>query len=72
MILKKEIFCCLFTLCCVIPVWGQQHKSVIPYREVGNKMIIEMLVDGETRPFIFDTGGQTAITGELGKEQSHL
>ena len=68
MILKKEIFCCLFTLCCVIPVWGQQHKSVIPYREVGNKMIIEMLVDGETRPFIFDTGGQTAITGELGKE----
>ena len=32
--------------------WAQQGKSVIPYRIVGGKMIIEMFVNGKLQNFI--------------------
>lgn len=47
---------------------GQQIQSKIPYRMVGGKMIVEMNVNGTPRSFIFDTGGRTALTGELCEE----
>lgn len=43
--------------CMAVPVFAQQYKATIPYRMVGEKMIIEMKVNGTARPFIFDTGG---------------
>ena len=48
--------------CMAVPVFAQQYKATIPYRMVGEKMIIEMKVNGNARPFIFDTGGRTALT----------
>lgn len=38
--------------CMAIPVFAQQYKATIPYRMVGEKMIIEMKVNGTARPFI--------------------
>ena len=52
----------------VVPLSAQQVKSVIPYRMVGGKMIVDMSVNGKVRSFIFDTGGQMALTGELCEE----
>ena len=48
--------------------WAQQGKSVIPYRIVGGKMIIEMFVNGKLQNFIFDTGGQTSLSPDLCQE----
>ena len=52
----------------VVPLSAQQVKSVIPYRMVGGKMIVDMTLNGQVRSFIFDTGGQMALTGELCEE----
>ena len=52
----------------VVPLSAQQGKSVIPYRMVGGKMIVDMTINGQVRSFIFDTGGQMALTGELCEE----
>ena len=52
----------------VVPLSAQQVKSVIPYRMVGGKMIVDMTINGQIRSFIFDTGGQMALTGELCEE----
>ena len=52
----------------VVPLSAQQVKSVIPYRMVGGKMIVDMTINGQVRSFIFDTGGQMALTGELCEE----
>ena len=41
----------------VVPLSAQQVKSVIPYRMVGGKMIVDMTINGQIRSFIFDTGG---------------
>ena len=48
-----------------LQVGAQQYKSVLPYRVVGGKMIVEMIMNGTVRSFIFDTGGRTALTGEI-------
>lgn len=48
--------------CMTAAVSAQQYKATIPYRMVGEKMIIDMKVNGTARPFIFDTGGRTALT----------
>lgn len=54
-------------LICLSSFWGQAQEMeiVLPYHLVGGKMIIEMEMNGQLRPFIFDTGGQTALTEEL-------
>lgn len=65
MAFRKKIVYCLLLLLGTVSVYAQQHKSVIPYREVGGKMIVDLLVNGESRAFIFDTGGRTALTGEI-------
>ena len=49
-------------LCTAIPLFSQKYQATIPYRMVGEKMLIEMNINGNLRPFIFDTGGHTAIT----------
>lgn len=49
-------------------VVAQQYKTVLPYRMVGGKMIVEMIMNGTPRSFIFDTGGRTALTGEICEE----
>ena len=41
-------------------------RSVIPYRMVGGKMIVDMQMNGVSRSFVFDTGaGKTSLTGEV-------
>ena len=55
----------LLLLCTtVLQVCAQQIKTVIPYRMVGGKMIVDMTMNGTVRSFIFDTGGRTALTGD--------
>ena len=51
-----------------LQVGAQKYKSVLPYRVVGGKMIVEMIMNGTVRSFIFDTGGRTALTGEICEE----
>lgn len=65
----KSFLLLLFS--CVFFLSGktQQHvESVMPYRLVGGKMIVDMKMNGQIRSFIFDTGGQTALTEEVCKE----
>ena len=50
------------------PMVAQQYKTVLPYRMVGGKMIVEMSINGSSRSFIFDTGGRTALTSEICEE----
>lgn len=52
----------VIAFCMAVPLFAQQYKATIPYRMVGEKMIVEMKVNGTERPFIFDTGGRTALT----------
>ena len=52
----------VIAFCMAVPLFAQQYKATIPYRIVGEKMVIEMKVNGNARPFIFDTGGRTALT----------
>lgn len=69
-VMKTGVKVFIFLLCCVsgIEVAAQRVKSVIPYRMVGGKMIVEMHLNGTLRSFIFDTGGRTALTGEVCEE----
>ena len=62
-IIISWLFCMM-----VLPVVAQQYKAVLPYRMVGGKMIVEMEMNGISRSFIFDTGGRTALTGEVCEE----
>lgn len=66
-LMARIIFLLLFGMV-AFPSNGQQIRSKMPYRLVGGKMIVEMNVNGTPRPFIFDTGGRTALTGELCEE----
>ncbi len=52
----------VIAFCMAVPLFAQPYKAIILYRMVGEKMIIEMKVNGNARPFIFDTGGRTALT----------
>ena len=52
----------VIALCMTVALFAQQYKATIPYQMVGQKMIIEMKVNGKACPFIFDTGGRTALT----------
>ena len=60
----------VFLLFCImtVSVAAQQYRTVLPYRMVGGKMIVEMIMNGTPRSFIFDTGGRTALTGEICEE----
>ena len=64
----KIIF--LLVLCLLtVSVGAQQYKSVLPYRMVGGKMLVDVKMNGEDRTFIFDTGaGKTVLTGEVCEE----
>ncbi|MCQ4873300.1 retropepsin-like aspartic protease [Butyricimonas paravirosa] len=66
--LSMRVVCWLLLSLLAVPVAAQQVKSVTPYRVVGGKMIVDMSVNGQMRSFIFDTGGQMALTGELCEE----
>lgn len=52
----------VIALCMAVSLFAQQYKAVIPYRMIGEKMVVEMKINGTARPFIFDTGGRTALT----------
>jgi len=45
-----------------------QEVSVLPYKVVSDKMIIEIRLNGKLVPMIFDTGGKNAITPALKEE----
>lgn len=47
-----------------------QTGVTIPYEMVGGKMRIKIKVNGTSRYFVFDTGGQTTITKRLQEELS--
>lgn len=65
MIFRQRIIYSFLLILLSLPTCAQKVKSVIPYREVGGKMIVDMLINGVTRALIFDTGGRTSLTGEL-------
>ncbi|MEY8687028.1 hypothetical protein AB9N12_13150 [Bacteroides sp. AN502(2024)] len=52
------------TFCLAIPLSAQSYQATIPYQMLGGKMIVEMKVNGHAHPFIFDTGGHTALTAK--------
>lgn len=62
--MRRFFFVILITLSS-FSLWGQETKSIIPYTIVGNKMIVEMLLNGSPQRLIFDTGGRTTITQKL-------
>ena len=65
----RLFFLLLFSCVSFLTGYAQQHvECVLPYRLVGGKMIVEMKMNGQLRSFIFDTGGQTALTEEVCKE----
>ena len=65
----RLFFLLLFSCVSFLTGYAQQHvECVLPYRLVGGKMIVEMEMNGQLRSFIFDTGGQTALTEEVCKE----
>ena len=43
----------VIALCMTVALFAQQYKATIPYQMVGQKMIIEMKVNGKACPFIF-------------------
>lgn len=43
---SKRFWGTVMAACLTVSLLAQQHKSVIPYKLVGQKMIIEMLVNG--------------------------
>ena len=40
----------VIAFCMAVSLFAQQYKATIPYRMVGEKMIIEMKVNGNARP----------------------
>lgn len=40
----------VIAFCMAVPLFAQQYKATIPYRMVGEKMVIEMKVNGNARP----------------------
>ena len=62
----------VIAFCMAVPLFAQQYKATIPYRIVGEKMVIEMKVNGNARPFIFDTGGRTALTTKACEQRGKL
>ena len=61
-----RLFGLLLFLLSALTVGAQQVRSVIPYRMVGGKMIVDMQMNGVGRSFVFDTGaGKTSLTGEV-------
>ena len=36
----------VIAFCMAVPLFAQQYKATIPYRMVGEKMVIEMKVNG--------------------------
>lgn len=57
-------------LFCVVafPLAAQEYQARLPYRVVGGKMLVEMILNGTPRSFFFDTGGRTALTDVLCEE----
>ena len=62
---SKRFWGTVMAACLTVSLLAQQHKSVIPYKLVGQKMIIEMLVNGQPRPFVFDTSSIKLIPSGL-------
>ena len=64
----RTVLSLLFSCVLFLSGYTQDVETVLPYRLVGGKMIVDMKVNGQMRPFIFDTGGQTALTEEFCQE----
>lgn len=43
-------------------------KIVLPYKMVGDKMVVSLKVNDSTINFVFDTGGQMIVTADLQKK----
>ena len=59
--------------CMAVPVFAQQYKATIPYRMVGEKMIIEMKALGESKKKTIDLkadqNAKTLESAEGGKDK---
>lgn len=52
----------LIAIGCLIALFAHsQRKSIVPYRVVAGKMLVDIKINGKTCPVIFDTGGTTGI-----------
>ena len=63
--MKKYLLVIVLTFCTFILTAQQHIETSFPYRLVGGKILIDMKMNGQLRSFIFDTGGQTALTEEV-------
>lgn len=45
-----------------------QEVTILPYKVISNKMIVEMRMNGKPVSMIFDTGGKNSISTKLKKE----
>lgn len=68
--MKKYFLLLIFLFSAVVLYAQHQVETIFPYRMVGGKIIIDMKMNGQIRSFIFDTGGQTALTEEICDELS--
>lgn len=52
---------------CLLTLTGraQNHKAVMPYRVVAEKLVVDLQINGKTFPFIFDTGGTMGLVDRV-------
>lgn len=58
-----QVILCLFAM-----TVNAQDITILPYKVIANKMIVEIKINGKSVPMIFDTGGKNAITTAIKKE----
>ncbi|UIR54892.1 aspartyl protease family protein [Sphingobacterium sp. SRCM116780] len=60
--------CLISCFCFFLSNAYAQETTVLPYKVVANKMIVEVVLNGKEVPMIFDTGGRNSISTRLKKE----
>lgn len=63
--ITTRILICLAICLAGLATSAQQHRAELPYRMVANKIIVDINIEGKTFPFVFDTGGTTALIDSL-------
>lgn len=63
--MKQRILISLLLCVLAIPGIAQPRKTVLPYRLVGGKMIVEMIMNGTPRSFILTRRADCVVWGDL-------
>lgn len=60
--MKLKLFLALLLAALPGMLRAGEPVAAVPYRVIGNKMIVDFRINGNLYPMIFDTGGQMSIT----------